>query len=83
MRRGVGGHHDPVQIEGLKQLGQGWDLVGLAGHPLLGKHSARGVVQGGQEVRRRILAGARSTHGLAVHRYHPAAVDGAGTRPQP
>jgi len=58
-------------------------LVGLAGHPLLGQYGARGVVQGGQEVRRRILAPARSAHGLAVHRDHPAAVDGAGTRVEP
>ena len=52
----VDGHHDPVQVEGLKQDPECGDLVGLAGHPLLGQYGARGVVQGGQEVRRRILA---------------------------
>jgi hypothetical protein len=40
-------------------------LVGLAGHSLLGQHGAGGVVQSGQEMRRRVLAGAGPTHGLA------------------
>ena len=40
---GVGGHH-PVQVERLKQVPQGRDLVGLAGHPLLGQHGAGDLV---------------------------------------
>ena len=80
---GVSGHHDPAWVEGLKQPPQHWDLVGLAGHPLLGKYGARSVVQGGQEVRRWVLAGAGAAHGLTVHGDHCAAVDGAGTRAQP
>ena len=80
---GVSGHHDPAWVEGFKQDPESRDLVGLAGHPLLGKYGARSVVQGGQEVRRWILAGAGAAHGLTVHGDHCAAVDGAGTRAQP
>ena len=61
----IGGDHRPVQAWGLKQVPQGRDLVGLAGHSLLGQHGAGGLVQSGQEMRRRILAGAGPTHGLA------------------
>lgn len=53
---GVGGHHDPAWVEGLKQDPESRDLVGLAGHPLLRQRSTRGMVQGGHEVRRQVLA---------------------------
>ena len=33
---GVSGHHDPAWVEGFKQDPESRDLVGLAGHPLLG-----------------------------------------------
>ena len=49
----------------------------------VGDHGAGGLVQSGQEMRRRVLAGAGPTHGLAVHRDHPATVDGAGACAQP
>ena len=79
----IGSHHHPVQVEGLKQVPQGRDLVGLAGHSLLGQHGAGGLVQSGQEMRRRVLAGAGPTHGLAVHRDDCSSLDGAGTSAQP
>lgn len=39
--------------------------VGLTSHPLLGQHGAHGVVQGGQEARRPVLAPVGAAHGLA------------------
>ena len=58
-------------------------LVGLVRHPLLGQYSACGVVQSGQEVRRRVLVGAGCAHSPTVHRDHPAPLDGACRRAQP
>ena len=80
---GVGGDHYPVEVEGLEQFPEHGDLIGLVCHTCLGKDSARGVVQGRQEMRRRILACAGPTHGLAVHRNDCCSVDGAGTCTEP
>ena len=60
----IGAHHHPVQVEGLEQLPERGDLIGLVRHPCLGKDSARGLVQGRKETRRRVLVGAGCAHGL-------------------
>ena len=79
----IGAHHRPVQVQRFEKLSECGDLVGLAGHSLLGQHGAGGLVQSGQEMRRRVLAGAGCAHGLTVHRDHSATVDGAGACAQP
>ena len=79
----IGGHHRPVHVQRFEQDRQGGDLVGLAGHSLLGQHGAGGVVQSGQEMRCRVLAGAGCAHGLTAHRDHSATVDGADACAQP
>ena len=79
----IGGHHRLVQVQRFEKLSERGDLVGLAGHPLLGQHGAGGVVQSGQEMRRRVLAGAGPTHGLAVHRDDCSSFDGAGACAEP
>ena len=80
---GVSGHHDPVQVQGFEKLPERGDLVGLAGHPLLGQDRAGGVVQGGQEMRRRHLPLTSPAHGLAVHRNDCSSFDAAGACAQP
>ena len=80
---GVGGDHYPVEVEGLEKLSDGGDLVGLVRYPDLAQHSAHGVVQGRQEVRRRGLPQAGPAHGLAVHRDDCSSLDGAGTSAEP
>ena len=79
----VGAHHRPVQAWGLKQPPQRWDLVGFVRDSSLGQDSARGLVQGRQQMRGRCVAGTGAAHGLAIHGDHCAAVDGAGGRAQP
>ena len=79
----IGAHHHPVQVEGLEQLPERGDLIGLVRHTCLGKDSARGLVQGRQEMRWRILACAGCAHGLAVHRNDCSSFDGAGTPTEP
>ena len=79
----IGAHHHPVQVEGLEQFPERGDLIGLVCHTCLGKDSARGLVQGRQEMRWRILACAGCAHGLAVHRNDCSSFDGAGTRTEP
>ena len=79
----IGAHHHPFQVQRFKKLPERGDLVGLACHSLLGQHGAGGVVQSGQEMRRRVLAGAGPTHGLAVHRDDCSSFDGAGACAQP
>ena len=79
----IGAHHHPVQVEGLEQLPERGDLIGLVRHTCLGKDSARGLVQGRQEMRCRVLACAGCAHGLTVHCDDSAAGDGAGTRTEP
>ena len=41
----IGGHHRLVEVQRFEKLSERGDLVGLAGHPLLGQHGAGGVVQ--------------------------------------
>lgn len=79
----IGAHHHRPGLGAQASPSGPEPLVGLAGHSLLGQHGSGGLVQSGQEMRRRVLAGAGPTHGLAVHRDHPATVDGAGARVQP
>lgn len=79
----IGAHHHPVQVEGLEQLPERGDLIGLVSHPCLGKDSARGLVQGRQEMRCRVLACAGCAHGLAVHCDDSVAGDGTGACAQP
>ena len=74
----IGGHHRLVQVQRFEKLSERGDLVGLAGHPLLGQHGAGGVVQSGQEMGHRHLPPTSPAHGLAIHRDHSASVDGAG-----
>ena len=80
---GVGGHHDPAWVEGLKQDPESRDLVGFVRDSALGQDSAGDLVQGRQQMRGRRVAGAGAAHGLAIHGDHCAAVDGAGARAQP
>ena len=65
VRRGVGGDQGPVQVQGGEQLGQGRDLVGLVGHPPLCHDDSADLVQGRQQVRRRVVLSAGPAHGLA------------------
>ena len=83
---GVSGHHCPVQVEGVKQVPESRDLVGLARHPPPAPGPAQRPWHGptppeGAAPGPRWCA--RSAHGLAIHRDHPATVDGAGARVQP
>ena len=62
---GVGGDQGPVQVQRGEQLGQGRDLIGLVGHPPLRHDDSADLVQGRQQVRRRVVRGAGPAHGLA------------------
>ena len=79
----IGAHHRPVEVQGFEKLPERGDLVGLVRHPLLGQDRAGGVVQSGQEMRRRHLPLTSPAHGLAVHRNDCSSFDGAGACAQP
>ena len=83
VRRGVGGDQGPVQVQGGEWLGQGGDLIGLVGHPPLCHDDSADLVQGRQQVRRRVVCGAGPAHGLTLHRDHCSSLYGAGARMQP
>ena len=79
----IGADHYSVQVEGLEQFPERGDLIGLVCHTCPGKDSARGLVQGRQEMRCRILTCAGPAHGLAVHPNDCSSFDGAGTCTEP
>ena len=73
----------PSRSRGSSRSGRAGPLVGPVRHSLLGQDRAGGVVQGRQEMRRRILIGAGPAHGLAVYRDHCSSFDGAGACVEP
>jgi hypothetical protein len=71
------------EIEGGQECSHGGDLVALRRGRQLAEHGAGGVVERGDQVRRRGGGGAGTTHGLAVDGDHPATGHDPGPGPGP
>jgi len=74
-------HHDVLQVEQSEKVTGGGDFVALGCGGDLAEHGAGGVVERGDQVRRRRGWGAGTAHGLAVQGDDPATTDHLGACP--